>query len=338
MITRAFMYMLLVGAGQPGESRQLESPAGGVVNLDQSRTFRLRIGIRVNAADGPVQRAVAAVAVPIDWPEQQVRVLDTEHPTGTQVQNRRAGDTAEQMLLRLPRLGGGSTATVVRRFEVTRWTQRVKAELLPQIRPAPPVKVRAYLQPSDGIESSHAEIRRFASESIGDRTDPLTQARALFDATREHVHYVEGPFAGALAALRSGEGDCEERSCLFIALCRAAGIPARLVWGPGHCWSEIALSTTDGKLVWIPADPTKEPTIGVINHFSPILQKGDRFYVPEFPDRQLRYLAPYCAGLGPKPEIELIEEEDPIEAEAPAGAWKNTQPRIFGEEPTSDAR
>ena len=316
MCTCGLIYALLACPALPDDPEKRDRTPSPVVLLEAPRTFRLRIGMRLHAADGAIQRAVAAVAIPMEWPEQQVRVLSTEHPAGSQIQTRRAGDTAEQLLLRLPRLSAGSSAVVVRTFEITRWTQRADPAALSRLSAVPANQVRAYLQPSDGIESTHPEIRRFASEAVGDMSDTLARARALFDATREHVKYVEGPFAGALAGLRTGQGDCEERTCLFIALCRASGIPARLVWGPGHCWSEIALSDSDGKIVWVPADPTKEKEIGRISHFYPIVQKGDRFRVPEFPDRQMRYLTPYCSGVGPKPKIESIEEQESGESES----------------------
>ncbi|MCB9789277.1 MAG: transglutaminase domain-containing protein [Deltaproteobacteria bacterium] len=66
----------------------------------------------------------------------------------------------------------------------------------------------------------------------------------------------------ASAILAGGVGDCTEHSTLFIALCRAAGIPARPVYGvaylgPGsrafgyHAWAEVEL---DGR--WASVDPT----------------------------------------------------------------------------------
>ena len=67
---------------------------------------------------------------------------------------------------------------------------------------------------------------------------------------------------GATYALQSGQGDCTEFSCLFTALCRRQGLPARRLAGvvtdknckigPAdlHNWSEFL---EDG--VWYPADP-----------------------------------------------------------------------------------
>jgi hypothetical protein len=286
-----------------------DAPASRVLLYEHSSTVRLRVGLRIRARGGAIQHVLACSVAPLDWPEQRVKLVGTEEPAGGRVETRRLGGTAAQVMLRLPQLAAGSEAAFTRTYEITRWTQRVKPDAWEELHAASPRDVRTYLEPSDGIESAHAEIRRFARDTLGDRSDAVACARCLFDATREHVNYVEGPFAGALAALRSGRGDCEERACLFIALCRAGGIPARLIWGRGHCWSEIGLEDGAGELVWIPADPTRERELGTVSHFCPIFQKGDRFRLPELSNRSVRYLMPHCTGIGRTPEMESIEEE-----------------------------
>jgi transglutaminase-like putative cysteine protease len=217
------------------------------------------------------------------------------------------------MLMRIPGLSAGSSVVCTRTFELTRWSQRLKPETKAQLVAVPADQARGQLQPSEGIESNHAEVRKFADVAIGEKSDAWDRVDALFQATRARVKYVEGPFGGALAGLRNGQGDCEERSCLFIASCRASGIPARVVWGPGHTWSEFALADPDGKWVWIPADPAKERELGVINHATPIFQKGDRFILPEIPGKPQRYLSPRCSGTGATPVLESIEEVQPLD-------------------------
>jgi len=66
---------------------------------------------------------------------------------------------------------------------------------------------------------------------------------------------------GALGALKQKIGDCTEHSDLFVALCRAKGIPARICDGyimnpnkgvtPRHMWAEFYSK----RLGWIPVDP-----------------------------------------------------------------------------------
>lgn len=67
----------------------------------------------------------------------------------------------------------------------------------------------------------------------------------------------EVAFGTDLEALNGGRGDCTERAVLLASLCRAAGIPSKLIYGfayshgifIGHCWNEVRL---DGQ--WVPAD------------------------------------------------------------------------------------
>ncbi|HTR53233.1 MAG TPA: transglutaminase domain-containing protein [Kofleriaceae bacterium] len=94
------------------------------------------------------------------------------------------------------------------------------------------------------------------------------------------VAYVHGRITYALAdehvashVLASGSGDCSEMSLLFIALARAAGIPARRAiglaatyedGGPAfglHAWAEVALA---GR--WVPVDPTWNEPLADATH------------------------------------------------------------------------
>lgn len=65
---------------------------------------------------------------------------------------------------------------------------------------------------------------------------------------------------GALHAVKTGKGDCSEFADLFVAICRANNIPARVCMGytvpytvtPKHAWSEVYLPA----LGWVQFDPT----------------------------------------------------------------------------------
>jgi transglutaminase-like putative cysteine protease len=116
------------------------------------------------------------------------------------------------------------------------------------------------LEPTPLMPADHERLVAKAREVIGAETDARKAALAL-------ARYVHGSLAKqspevasttALEILEQGMGDCSEHCVLFVALCRAAGIPARRcsgyvnvgsMWG-AHAWAEIWVGA------WIGADPT----------------------------------------------------------------------------------
>ena len=115
-----------------------------------------------------------------------------------------------------------------------------------------------------------------------------------------------------MAALRDGTGDCEEITSLFIAICRAAEIPARTVWVSGHCYPEFYLEDDKGKGHWFPCQSAGAREFGGITELRPILQKGDNFRPPKNSHERQRYMAEYLTGSpgpgGGKPQVKFIRE------------------------------
>jgi transglutaminase-like putative cysteine protease len=164
------------------------------------------------------------------------------------------------------------------------------------------------------------EIREMAKKAIGKETNPYLQARQLFKFVRNAMQFklvrhirgsgiqsiVNYPITDQETGEVHYEGQCDHFSALFVALCRAAGIPARGVlgmvgWGPwvtekdatlrskhhtelspdglaaarlygpflGHIWAEFYLP----EYGWIPVDPTFGE-FGHQRHSKFILSKG----------------------------------------------------------------
>lgn len=84
------------------------------------------------------------------------------------------------------------------------------------------------------VDSDHPDIIAFTHSVIGRVTDPTTRARLLYLAVRDGFRY--DPYAVDLTVdglkasrvLNDGFGWCVPKSALLAAVCRAAGIPARV--------------------------------------------------------------------------------------------------------------
>jgi len=164
------------------------------------------------------------------------------------------------------------------------------------------------------------EIIELAQTAVGDEKNAYLQAKRIFefvvknmrfkDVRRERGSTVESILNFKVTDPETGEkyfeGQCDHYSILFVALCRAVGIPARGVcgfpgWGPwieekdlklrstehtlltseglaatrlygafgGHIWAEFYLPGYG----WIPADPTWNE-FGYQNNFKLIISKG----------------------------------------------------------------
>ncbi len=128
-----------------------------------------------------------------------------------------------------------------------------------------------YILPGEKTESDSDAIKTKAIE-IAKTGTVMEKAKRIYDFVNLHIDYNENPlFAnkGALSGLLTGKGVCDEFSFLFTAMCRAVGIPSRVVAGywiendieenewldisyDRHSWSEFYVPD----IGWVPAEPT----------------------------------------------------------------------------------
>jgi|GEM_PF-626310 len=153
-----------------------------------------------------------------------------------------------------------------------------------------------YLMAETGIESADSAIVALANRLTADQSTPLAKAKSIYAFVNSHMdyHIVEDEKDhSALKALNRKYGSCVDFSLAYIALCRAAGIPARYVSGYrfdemkishksqvltpySHAWVEIQLP----QLGWVTVDPTYVYTVAGVkmtnyNYFGKIIP-GDR--------------------------------------------------------------
>jgi hypothetical protein len=171
-----------------------------------------------------------------------------------------------------------------------------------------PLEVRRYLESSFWLPSDDPKIRALAERIVAGRTSVLARARAVYDWVLENTRRdprVAGCGTGDVdRALAARSGKCADIGSVFVALARAAGVPAREVFGlrlgrPGetdlseghHCWAEFYLPGTG----WVPVDPAdvltemhakglglpevskqREYYFGAVDEFRIVLLRGGR--------------------------------------------------------------
>lgn len=109
------------------------------------------------------------------------------------------------------------------------------------------------------VQSGHPEISKLATRLSRGQRDPRIVAerinRWVYDSLKKRITF---GIPSALQVLRSRSGDCNEHAQLYVALARAAGIPARIAAGLAyidgkfyyHAWPEVFLHD------WVAVDPT----------------------------------------------------------------------------------
>lgn len=106
-------------------------------------------------------------------------------------------------------------------------------------------------------------VRRLAKNIVGEKSNSLEKARLVFRWVSVNIPWcaeMEYSIIPSLSSkgLAARRGDCGVQGLVFVALCRAAGVPARWQSGwqtqPGsenmHDWSEIYIEPWG----WLPAD------------------------------------------------------------------------------------
>ncbi len=130
-----------------------------------------------------------------------------------------------------------------------------------------PADYAIWLAPSS-LGPVDGEVKSLADSITSDKTTVLTRAKAIYDWVCDNMYRnpkTTGCGKGNVCSLlKSKGGKCTDIHSVFVALCRAAGIPAREIFGIRigkksaqdiskwqHCWAEFYLPGYG----WVPVDP-----------------------------------------------------------------------------------
>ena len=145
--------------------------------------------------------------------------------------------------------------------------------------------IAAYLGPTEHIQSDHHLI-----DSIGQALERNTLKQTLqanFDFVQAFTNSETGVLTDALTALKRNRASCNGKSRLFVALCRAQGIPSRVAGGiimenarkrTSHLWAEVFYRGN-----WLPFDVLNQHFAFLPAHYLE-LYKGDQFLLTHSKD------------------------------------------------------
>lgn len=305
-----------------------EPPADSTGYLEP-RTFDLDVGIELEGT-GSAFDIISTTTVPLEYPEQKIESVELE-TSGCEAQLRKLSPGAGQLVLTAESIEAGQTIKAVAHYKLKLFKQYFgyKAGQFPEKQEVPPDVRRSYLQDSPGIQTRIKSVQKLAAELVRSLSHPWDRAKAFADWVPQNIQAQIGGYTSVATALETHRGDCEEMAGVFVALCRAVNIPARLVWIPNHTWAEFFLVDDKKNGHWIPAHTACYSWFGWNGVHELVLQKGDRVQVPER-HRQFRLLEDWTrwSGHGPRPRYtgELKPVADTSGGDAGPGA-RSKDPR-----------
>jgi hypothetical protein len=293
----------------------------------EPRSHGLSIGVELQG-EGDATMIRGSTPVPIEWPEQTIEDvrIDTE---GCEARIQQVGEGAAQLLLAAPSIRRGQAIRAIAHYKLTLKKQYLgfAADRFPAEQPElPPAIRKQYLQDSPGIQTSSTEVRKLhreltlirsvsegasqASDSVG-AVHPWDLVKSFQTWVAKNMTPKRGRFTGVINALKNKVGDCEEMAGIMVALCRASGIPARLVWIPNHNWAEFYLTDREGQGHWIPAHTSCYSWFGWTGVHELVIQKGDRV-TPAHEKRPQRLLEDWLQWSGKQPRARYVADLTPL--------------------------
>jgi len=294
-----------------GDGRWIwKNPPDDQTGYLEPRLYDVSIGIELRG-QGPASSLAATTTLPVDCPEQKVEDARLQ-TAGCQAEVRQVGPEARQLVLRAPQIAAGQVISALWQATVSVCKQyhAYGREMFAERQSIPADVRRQYLGDSPGISTRIPEVRKLQEELSQGLSHPWDLAARFAAWVTKTIRPQVGRFTNVQTALTCLRGDCEEMSAVLLALCRAAGIPARLVWVPNHNWSEFYLTDQEGKGRWIPAHTACYFWFGWTGAHELVLQKGDRLRVPER-HGYFRLLEDWMQWMGRRPAVRYLAELRP---------------------------
>lgn len=270
-----------------------------ISNILPQTEYRVSLRMTLDGGDGRVR---VATYVPSDDVRQAIH---EESQTAPQVLHYTV--EAEGLNRQAIWLGAPVPDGVEIRYDFSALLSAVRFDIAPdlEVPESYPRAVRAELQPAEAIQVDDPELRAHLQAIGADRGPLRDRLKRIYDDTSGLGYRTFKGTTDALTALRLGEASCNGKSRLFVALARAAGIPARLVGGlvlqsgskrTSHQWVEAYVAGH-----WVPFDPTNHHFASLPSHYL-ALYRGDEALFRHSSEINFDYMFTTRERLVPSPE------------------------------------
>jgi transglutaminase-like putative cysteine protease len=218
-----------------------------------------------NYGPGTLETLDVYIAVPRDLPNQRLLSEPIFHPAPVDFLTDRWGQKVAHYHLdrsaagQMPRF----SMTVDVELQDTRYF--IFPEKVGKLEDIPREIRESYLVNDEKFDYQNPVIQKALQEAVGKEQNPYWIMRKIFNYLRDHMTYeLSGGWNTAPAVLQRGNGSCSEYTFVFLAMCRAAGLPARYAGSIAvrgddaslddvfHRWAEVYLPHYG----WIPVDPS----------------------------------------------------------------------------------
>ena len=219
----------------------------------------------MNFGPGNLLRMDVQIALPENRVSQQLDSPFKYSPSVTDIATDQFGQKTAHFVWKNLRPGEKKEATVS--YSITTYDVRwfIYPEDVGNESDIPQKIKQNYLRDAAKYDIHDTVITHAVKRAIGNETNLYWKMRKIFNYVIAHLYYQRvGGWNTAPTVLARGNGSCSEYSFVFIAMCRAAGIPARYVGTIAnrgdkrtiddvfHRWVEVYLPHYG----WIPVDPS----------------------------------------------------------------------------------
>jgi len=167
---------------------------------------------------------------------------------------------------------------------------------------------KPYLTTSPQINFKKSKIRKQVKALVEGKETAWAEVESIYDWVRDTIEQQPGSAQDVYDVIRNKKGNGEDKVALFVAMCRANKIPARMVWVEGTQYAEFMLVDQEKNPHWFPCNVSGIREFGSISDPRVIVQKGDNIRVPE-KDKRLKFVNEFASCKGKsKPAVRFIRK------------------------------